>query len=127
MPEQKPKLSQVAQAMVSAIPQEELEAMVKRAMEDHALFIRYITGVEEMSRKKILAREIVAADVEENRYVYDFLKSFSLEELERIHFHMHYIENQWSKLHGFIIDSITKRLTDEVNAAEDKAKKAHEN
>lgn len=127
MPEQKPKLSQVAQAMVSAIPQEELEAMVKRAMEDHALFIRYITGVEEMSRKKILAREIVAADVEENRYVYDFLKSFSLEELERIHFHMHYLGNQWSKLHSFLIDSITERLTSEVNAAVDKAEKAHEN
>lgn len=127
MPEQKPKLSQVAQAMVNAIPQEELEAMVKRAMEDHALFTRYLNGVEEMSRKKILAREIAAADVEENRYVYDFLKSFSLEELERIHFHMHYLEGQWSKLHNFIVDAITERTTEEVKASVAKAEKARDN
>ena len=125
MPEQKdkPDMLNIAQAFVDLLPKNVVEELMKDAAADSEVFIRYLQGVEKLSHEQILSGVISAND----EYLNDFLNSFSLEELERIHAHMHYIQTQWPKLHSFVVETIATKRHEEVTENERKAAKAQEN
>lgn len=115
---------EIARALYDALSPEAIKAMVEQARDDHELFVRYLSGMESLAQSQVAAGKFSAED---EGVLLAFVQSFTREELVRLHNHMHYLEHQWPRLHGFVVNAILTKTAADFRNLLAKAEKAEEN